>query len=180
MRLNWDALQAIGELAAAVGVLISLVYLASQVRANAARTTADTILRYTTDVNTTRQALWATEEGARVYALALRSEPIGDELMLLRARLFWFSLYRQMEAAFLQYRAGNLPERIWTQYAAEYLLSCDSPGGRAALEAMREDFLDPEFSTYVANRLAAPDCVTLRSLAARWTEAGEEDIKTEA
>lgn len=174
--MNWDALQAIGEIAAAIGVLISLVYLATQVRANAERTSADTILRYTTDVNTTRQELWATEEGAQVYALALRSEPIEDDLMRLRARLFWFSLYRSMEAAFLQYRAGHIPERVWTQYAAEYLLSCDSPGGRAALKVMRDDFLDPEFSTFVATRLAAPDLVTLRSLAARWAETHEEEM----
>ena len=59
VRLSWDAVQAVGEIAAAVGVLISLVYLAAQVRESAERTSADTILRYTTDVNTTRQALWA-------------------------------------------------------------------------------------------------------------------------
>ena len=175
--MNWDALQAIGEMAAAVGVLISLVYLAAQVRESSAWTSADTILRYTTDVNTTRQALWATEDGAQVYDLALKGELIEDDVMRLRTSLFWFSLYRSMEAAFLQNRAGKIPERIWTQYAAEYLVSCASPGGRAAFKAMRDDFLDPEFSTFVATRLAAPDLVTLPSLAGRWEEfrKGEMD-----
>jgi hypothetical protein len=176
--LTWDALQAIGEIAAAIGVLISVVYLAAQVRENAKRTAADTILRYTADVNTTRQALWASEEGARVYALAMRAEPIEHDLMRLRISLFWFSLFRSMEAAFLQYRAGNIPERVWTQYAAEYMVSVDSPGGRAALKAMGEEFLDPEFSTFVTTRLAAPDRVTLPSLAARWAEAREEEMDT--
>ena len=173
--MNWDALQAVGEIVAAIGVLISLVYLAAQVRRSAERTSADTILRYTADVNTTRQVLWATEDGAQVYALALRGEPIEDEIMLIRTSLFWFSLFRSMEAAFLQYQRGNIPERIWSQYAAEYLVSVDSPGGRAALEAIREDFLDPEFSKFVATRLAEPDHVTLPSLRARWAGAQKEE-----
>jgi hypothetical protein len=97
--------------------------------------------------------------------------------MRLRTNLFWFSLYRSMEAAYLQFRAGKIPKRVWTQYAAEYLVSCDTPGGRAALEAMRDDFLDPEFSTFVATRLAAPDLVTMRALQARWEETGEEERK---
>ena len=32
--MNWDALQAVGELIAAVGVIVSLAYLAAQVRQN--------------------------------------------------------------------------------------------------------------------------------------------------
>jgi hypothetical protein len=41
---------------------------------------------------------------------------------------------------------------------------------------MRDDFLDPEFSTFVAKRLAAPDLVTLPSLAARWEELRKEEM----
>ena len=44
-QMNWEAIQAVAELSAAVGVLLSLVYVGLQVRQNTAALQAGTVAR---------------------------------------------------------------------------------------------------------------------------------------
>lgn len=89
--MTWEAVQAAGELLAAVGVLISLVYLASQVRQNAERTFGETIQRYATTVNDTRQALWTSRDATRVWQIAITGEEPEDEILRTQVALFWLN-----------------------------------------------------------------------------------------
>ena len=152
--MSWGAAQAVGELLAAFGVLASLLYLSAQVRQGAQRTFGETIQGYTSEINALRKALWESEDGARLWRLAISSEPIEDDVLRTRVGLFWLSLYRSAEGFYLQHRMGHLPERLWNGYWTEWFMSFDTPGGRVYFAAMRERFLDPDFVAYVDEQLA--------------------------
>ena len=169
--MNWDSVQAFGELIAAVGVLISLVYLAAQVRQSADRTHAEIIQQYTSGVNALRETLWSSDDGINIWMMALAGTPIEDRATSTRVRLFWASAYKAMEAGFLQHQAGHIPTRVWTTYAREWLLSFDSPGGRAAFAALDGSrFFDPDFAAFVTQRLADPEIPNMGELRARWDQ----------
>jgi hypothetical protein len=127
--MNWDALQAIGELIAAAGVIISLSYLAVQVRqntrSNAAAASQDLLSSY---LNLLGHS-WQSEYGARVFHTVLAGtwEELSDAEQA-AGRQFWVSAMRLFEHAFQQHRAGLLPEEAWQGWQTQIVLSCGLKG----------------------------------------------------
>jgi hypothetical protein len=116
--LNWDAVGAVAELIGAVGVIASLVYLASQIRQNtsAMRGTAQ-------ESFVTRNTNWAIAVGSspnladvltrghRDYDSLPNSERLQYGHMMLAAML-------GTEATFHQHKRGQLEEAIWLRSLA--------------------------------------------------------------
>ena len=76
--MNWDAIQAVAELSAAVGVLLSLIYVGFQVRQNTAALQAGTVARSSELMQRTRLKLWGDADGARVWDQALSGVEVGE------------------------------------------------------------------------------------------------------
>ena len=170
--MNWQAVQAVAELAAALGVLISLVYLAAQVRQNTASVRSATVVRSSEIMNRTRNILWQTPEAARIYLLALGGEGIEDATDASRTRLLLLALGRDYEAIYYQYVAGQLPEGMWDSWRKEMLLIFSTPGGRDSLEAMSGDLLSDDFTAFLRAEVSRLESPTLERLRANWNEAG--------
>jgi hypothetical protein len=69
--MNWDAIQAVAELSAAVGVLLSLLYVGLQIRQNTAALHATTVARSAELLQRTRLKLWGDPDGVRIWDRAL-------------------------------------------------------------------------------------------------------------
>jgi hypothetical protein len=147
--MNWEVAQAVGELVAAFGVLASLIYLSAQVRQSSQRILGESIQTYTSQINGLRKSLWESEDGARLWQVAVSGLPPDDDVLRTRVGLFWISLYRSAEGAYLQYQLGHIPESLWAGYWTEWFGSFDTPGGRIYFAAVRDRLLDPKFVSFV-------------------------------
>ena len=110
--MNWEAVQAVAELSAAIGVLLSLAYVAIQIRQNTASVRAGTVARSSEILSRLRDKLWSDVGAARIYERALSGDEGEDSADALRVRLFWVALARDYEAVFYQHLAGQLPDSI--------------------------------------------------------------------
>jgi hypothetical protein len=181
--MNWNAIQAVAELAAAVAVFLSLIYVAMQLRQNTASLQAATVSRVIEAFNHTRAAVWRDPSATDVYLAAVSGKEIDNSIQAMRVRALWFSMMKDFEAVYHQYRSGHLPSDIWHSWQKEMLLYVDTPGGRDALTALG-DILSPTFVTFLRSELRpagseAPLVVLRtkwRNAAARRRADGDEDI----
>ena len=88
MFMNWDAIQAMGELAVAAAVIISLVYLAQQIKASNRLGRAEAWRLPTSDLNSLnavfaqdsifREVLFRAEQGGEIREGILDNEAFDD------------------------------------------------------------------------------------------------------
>ncbi len=128
--MNWEAIGAIGELLAAVGVIVSLVYLGIQIRQNTASLRSSTQQQLTQFSAQLNVALGVTPGAADVYQRGLLApeELTGPEKAQLGQLLH--AIPRILENAFLQHAAGALDDEMWLVYVAGIATVFTSPGGR--------------------------------------------------
>ena len=107
--MNWEAIGAIGEVLGAIGVIVTLVYLAGQLRQN------------TKELRSARHESYASlsfsvnefrAEHAEILAKHFSGEPLSDtELIVANANAQ--KLFVIMETTYLHYREGTLAEDIY-------------------------------------------------------------------
>ena len=169
--MNWEAIQAGAELVAAMGVVVSLVYLARQVRDNTSsvRTAANQDLM--TSFNAVMAFPSASEHGARLYRTAVSGsweELTTDEVAA--SRIVMVQITRVFEQAYLQYRAGFLEEDVWAGWRYQMVLSLGLPGYADAWRANRP-MVNPDFARMLDGlREEAPHAV--QEYASAWATAG--------
>jgi hypothetical protein len=111
--VNWKAISAIGQMVGALAVVISLIYLANQVRSNARetrlaamRSTLDLVIRFT-------QQITAHPD---VAELRSRGEKEFDSLEGTdreRFSAYMHGLFRTIENVYYQHLEGHLDPRVW-------------------------------------------------------------------
>jgi len=130
--MDWQAVQAIAELLAAVGVIASLLYLAAQVRQNTrsmqAATSQDLLANFSSMVDFSAQ----NEYGAKLLTASLYGDwdnpTPADQVS---ARMFWVRITRLFEYAYLQRQSGLLDDESWYGWSQQIVFSWDSEGGSA-------------------------------------------------
>ena len=95
--MDWEAIGAVGEVLGAVGVILTLAYLAVQIRQNTAMMTAQTVQA---SVDATQRVLLFRAEHADMRA-ALRKARNDEELSTDEVDLLWSYL----QAAFMNFQA---------------------------------------------------------------------------
>ncbi len=147
--MDWVAIQAIAETVGAIGVIVSIGYLAVQIRQNTRSVRAAASEDLVLDWNAAAEFM-KTPWGARVYNLGASPDTIGqltpDERVSLR--ILALQLLRVYEQAFYQYKAGMLDQRIWqgwvTQIQFTYALAWFGPSWPA-----RRALVDEEFARFI-------------------------------
>ena len=126
--MNWEALGAISELAGAVGVIASLLYVGAQVRQNTRSmraATYDSLVRSNGDFLTPLiqdAALAASFEGAVASWVEL------DEVQRPRIMYLLTQLFRHWENAFFQHQQGTLAPSLWVTWQEVILSYFHQPG----------------------------------------------------
>ncbi len=170
--MNWNAIQAVAELVAAIGVLASLLYLAVQVRQNTASVRADSAARVAESIAQSRRAVWTDPAVAALYERALAGKPLGNSTDAIRVRAVWLTILKDFEALFHQSRSGRLPPDIDAAWRKEMVLYFATPGGRDAVAALG-GLLSEQFALFVREQLEAQDGSPLDELQERWTAVAE-------
>ena len=127
--MNWDAVGAIAEVVGAAGVLITLMYLAVQIRHNSASVDASTEDGVTSGFNDVNNVIAADAELARIFTGGLEHpESLSDEEAV-RFSFLFSSYVNQYNRLLVLNRKGTFPDDRWLMYAQELAVLVSSPGG---------------------------------------------------
>ena len=107
--MNWDAIGAIGEIVGALAVVVTLFYLATQIRQNA-RYTLASIREQRTASSQQTAFKWIDESALLVKVMA--DEPLDAE-ELAKAHLFFRAAYRGWESYVHQHEDGLFDDAAW-------------------------------------------------------------------
>ena len=120
----------IGEFLGGVAVIVSLVYLAAQIRQNTNSLRASTFQAATDSVTEFTALLGSSHDLSRIYSSGL----FGGEALSENDRVQFYFLFvtivRRLESAFIQRTAGIIDEQQWAGFKQLASILLKSPGGR--------------------------------------------------
>jgi hypothetical protein len=153
--MNWEAIGAVGETIGAIAVVVTLVYLAAQVRSgNRALTTTvrDSAFRQLQDWNT---QLVADPELPFLFQRGTTDlESLGE---VERARFVHvaFSFFKLFENLYMHHRDGSLAGELWEGTKTVFQVYTQQPGLRVYWDARRH-FFNEDFAEMVDSLEPSP------------------------
>lgn len=126
--MSWQLASAVSEILAAVAVVVSVVYLAVQIRRNTIATHSQTHYMTTIALSETAATLASSRDLSRVYRLGLSNPDELDEDEYFRFALIGTSQFRTFENLYFQYRAGLVTEDFWSGHRENILWFYHRPG----------------------------------------------------
>jgi len=158
--MNWEAIGAVGEILGAAGVIISLLYLAVQIRGDARAKRAAAIHQ---QIQAPADVLLTLATNPEVAELYLRG--IRDFHSLKGAELPRFSsllghMFRLFEDEFLQWTEGDLDPRVWHGLEAPIDDILPFPGVQAWWKT-RSHWYNEQFQSFIENNLSEQRAPTM-------------------
>ena len=123
--MNWNAVGAIGEILGALAVLITLVYLALQVRQNTRamkRTAFQELINYYATITD----FYSTREGAELVAKARHGLDLLDEPDRIRILNLVGKSFAHLQNVHQQWTEGFINESQWNQLSAVVVATLSS------------------------------------------------------
>ena len=145
--MNWNAVGALGEILGAIAVLITLVYLALQIRQNTKamkRTAFQELVNYYATVTD----FYSTREGAELVAKARHGLDLLDEPDRIRILNLTGKSFAHLQNAHQQWTEGFINESQWNQLSAVLVATLSSKSTRA-IWAITKDRYSLEFQNWV-------------------------------
>ena len=134
--VSWQDLGSIGELVSAVAVVISLIYLAFQIRQNTSQIDQNTKAVRASAIDSSigramasRQAIIETEDVARIYHTGNSAPESLSEHELLRYRLLLHNVFWAIWNIYSQSRFADLPAETWASQIPLIQRLLSSEGG---------------------------------------------------
>ena len=113
MTMNWDAIGAVGEIVGALAVVISIVYLALQIRQNSSLVRSSGYQTAVQTANHFLEGLSSNPETLKVFQAAQESYADLSEDDQVLARTLFLQLFLMYESLFYQYQDGVVAPDIW-------------------------------------------------------------------
>lgn len=153
-RMNWGMVAAIAELLGALGVIASLMYLATQVRSSALQAKHAAAQSVLNQVQSVAGSLAANPQLADVYARGLRGlEHLKGDGELLQFSGCVLSAFRPYEELYYYHQAGVIDD--WTWRSVEALLGAQASSlGFGQWWQLRRSFFSPEFQAYLSTTIS--------------------------
>jgi hypothetical protein len=142
--MNWDAIGAIAEAIGAVAVVVSLIYLAVQIRSGtkALRTTLrDSAFHNLQEWN---YVLSSDEDLPWIFKRGLRNPKDLNDKELARFHHMMYSFYKLFENIYLHYLEGSIAKEAWENNNEILFLYSMQNGAKEYWQKRREIF-DPRF-----------------------------------
>jgi hypothetical protein len=138
--MNWDALAAVAELVAALVVVVTLIYLVTEIRENTKalrRSSADSalshVLEFTGDL--------ARDKGLeRLFTRGIEDWAGVSEADRSRLAYVLYRLFKILENIHYNHLLGTLDEEAWVGWKKICLFYAESPAGQFYLDARRDWF----------------------------------------
>ena len=111
--MNWDAVAAIAELIASAGVIVSLVYLATQIR----RQTSENLLSASHQLASQLDHIWSgvsdNAEFAELYYRGIKDFDSLDRVEKVRIAAFFARMMRILESMYSRHLLKQIDPAIW-------------------------------------------------------------------
>jgi len=155
--MNWNAISAIGQVVGSLAVVISLIYLALQIRSQTTQARLDALHRM---VKEQRDAtvMFATEKMSSIFLRANKDFNSISEAESFQYIILATNLFRAWENAFLEHRDGNLDKNVWIALSRDYSQPMGSSSAQHIWKLRKQNY-DSNFQKYV-DSLELNDYVT--------------------
>ena len=151
--INWEAIGAIGEIAGAIAVVATLVYLAIQIRQNTTTARASATREIHDSLIAAHRPIYSSTEVARVVRVG-SFEPDSlspDERMQFLTAIY--NLFSAFEIYHSQHRAGLIDEEIFSRVSMGIRNHISTPGVQDWWSRYKPDF-SADFVERVERELA--------------------------
>src|SRR3954470_21070695 len=150
--MNWEMISAVGQIVGAIGVILSVVYLAQQVRSNARQTRLASMRTLSEAFNQWLYGLAGNPQIGELYHRGMRDFASVEGADLPRFSALMDSLFRIYEDMYYQKLEGHLDPRVWRGFEAPMRDIIAYPGAQAGWRSRAHCFSE-EFGGCV-NELA--------------------------
>jgi hypothetical protein len=153
--MNWEAVGAISEMVGSAAVVITIAYLAVQVKQSGKSARSATTNQSRAAVTDVLTGISVDTEASRIYARGVKDPNSLDAEERVRFDLIIYQTLRSAETLFWESREGLLGGEIWeAQWRTQrYLLN--TTGGRQSWERQKS-FLSTSFTKWVDRNLENP------------------------
>jgi hypothetical protein len=146
--MNWQAIGAMGEVVGGLAVVLSVLYLAIQVRHNTAEMRAAASESITENLRQWLLPMIQDPQASRIFRLGAEGWEGFDADDKARFFHMMFVWLKNIEAAHYQYTRGRLDPQMWEGWQTVIGSYLDGPGVRAYWEQRKGGFSEP-FQRYV-------------------------------
>lgn len=165
--MNWDAINAVAESLGALAVVITLVYLATQVRQG------NLLAKYQVRQRMLDQAhdeLYTLMEDPSIVHASVKEGPLTEEEQA-RLSLFLVAFMRQREWEWFQLQDGLIDEAVYRSYHDVIAIHLGTARTRKWWDRLGRFGFDPNFVAEVDRLLAATPETTYLSDFRTWDDA---------
>jgi len=145
--MNWDAIGAIGEIVGALAVVVSLIYLAVQIR-NQNREARAATIQQVLESNANFVSQLQDPGLAEIWVVGIEGLDSLSDVERLRFVIYLTSAMRSFENAYYQWKNGRLDNETWGTLSA-VLKDVKSTAGFIEFFKMRRHHFRSEFSDFI-------------------------------
>ena len=156
--MNWEAIGAIANVLGTVGVVITLAYVALQIKQNTVTTRLSMSNAIAAAARDWNRPLLLDSTLAWTFQVGTEDPTALDEKERARFIELCFSLFRMFEDAFYQYQNGALDPEVWSGYEKLYIAYARAPGFQMYWNE-RCDTFRPAFREFI-DRHGSPEVAT--------------------
>ena len=150
--MNWEAIGSIGEIIGATAVVLTLAYLAVQVRHGTKATQAASIQVASTLDQEFLLALGTDPVTAQLWTSYLVAPETLPHEQQIQGHYLMGSMLRRLENIYFQYHLGTLSQGAWQSRQMMFTGMANSQGYAAYLDSLPAAFLNDEFIEYMAQQ----------------------------
>ncbi len=151
--MNWEAVGALAEGVGALGVVLTIAYLAVQVRHNSRSVQAATYDALVGRFREWNSQFSQSSAEANFFHMSLESWDSIDDDDRRRAIHIWFDFLKMMENVHYQYRTGMMEEELWSGWEEFFRIYLPAPGLQWYWSKRRRLFA-PEFQRWAEGLVA--------------------------
>ena len=141
--MTLDQLASIGEFMGGIAVVISLVYLAIQIRSNTETERTSTYQSIVSDFGALNNTMASTPELSHLFVQAMENYHQLSSDQKSRISQLFFQCFRYFENMFYQHKKGYLDDEVWTGWKRLMLTYYSSPGFQTWWEHRRDVYSEP-------------------------------------
>ena len=147
--MNWEAISAIGQIVGAFAVVISLIYLAREVRRNARETRRASMRSALDAFNRLAEQLSEHPDLAEVWNRGLYDFECLEGVDRTRFNSHMHQIFRNVEDAYHQHLEGHFDPRVWRGVEVVLRDINASPGVQAWWRSHSQWFGGEEFAKFI-------------------------------
>ena len=146
--MNWEAISAIGQLVGALAVVISLIYLANQVRSSARETRYAAMRSALDSINRHIQQITQHPDLAELRSRGFKDFESLEGVDRTRFDSLMHQLFRNVENIYYQHLQGHSDPRVWRGIEA-VMRDINALPGVQAWWRSRSHWFDEEFAKFI-------------------------------